>query len=56
MAQALFGEVRPSKRRMAFIVFVGGEGEFIGLSRKRFLGSLGHCNLVIDIKISSVAK
>ena len=51
IAQTLFGEVRPSNRRMAFMVFVGGEGELSGLSRNRFLGSLGHCNIVIGIII-----
>ena len=44
MAHALLGEVRPSNSRMAFIVLVGGEGELRGLSKNKFLGSLGHCN------------
>ena len=51
IAQALFGEVSPSNSRMAFMVFVGGDGELRGLSRKRFLGSLGHCNRGIGIII-----
>ena len=42
IAHVLLGEVNPSNSRIAFMVLVGGEGEFRGLSRNRFLGSLGH--------------
>lgn len=44
MAQAEFGEPRPSNSLMALMVCEGGEGELKGLcpSEKRFRGSRGH--------------
>ena len=44
MAQAEFGEPRPSNSLMALMVCDGGEGELKGLrpSEKRFPGSRGH--------------
>ena len=51
IAQAVFGEVRPSNSHMPLMVFVEGDGELRELSRYRFLGSLDQCNIVIGIII-----
>ena len=41
--QAELGDPRMSKRRMAFIVLVGGEGDWRGLERRK-LRFCPHCN------------
>ena len=40
MAQAEFGEPSTSKSRMAFMVLVGGEGDWTGEDRRRWRGWL----------------